>query len=603
MSLSGSPGSDSAAEPREPAEPAAVGAPEPAARTGATALMPRPIRHLARRVAAGWRTVRTRLVELAHRLIHWWRISLQFRVVTTTMLLGLVVMVLLQTFLYQRLAAGLVDGRIASAREDAAHRARDMQARLDATDKIDAESIRVFTLDLIRQQESQTPDQAREVILTRALDNTRGPERVPTMWTDVDASVIPMSLRQAVIADPTHQQVQIVTIPQGSGSVPAVFVGSQLTVPQAGQEELYFVFPLDRERGILSMMQRTFALGAIVLVVLIGLIAYVVTRLVVDPVREAAEVAERLSSGRLNERMRVKGEDDLAKLASSFNDMADGLQTQIRQLEDLSRVQQRFVSDVSHELRTPLTTIRMAADVIYDARPDFAAPVARSTELLHGQVGRFEELLAELLEISRFDAGGAVLETDRVDLRDIVDRVLAGASPLIETKGSEVVVVGADEPQLCEMDPRRVERIVRNLLVNALEHADGQPVHIELGGNAEAVGVAVRDYGVGLEPGQAAMVFNRFWRADPARKRTTGGTGLGLAISLEDAKLHHGWLQAWGRPGAGARFRLTLPRVVGQPIVRAPLPLSEMSDDTEARADTPAAGPSARPFEPREPSR
>ncbi len=537
---------------------------------------------LRRSARRGARRARAWLLLVVRRIVRLWRVSLQFRVVSTTMLLGLIVTVLLQAFLYQRISAGLVEGRINTAREDAAYRAREMQTKLDATDKLDVESIRQFTFDLIRQQESQTPDQTRELILTRAIDNTRGPERVPTMWTDVDATVIPTELRQAIAADPAHQHVQIVSIPRGDGRVAAILVGSQILVPEAGHQELYFVFPLDREQSIMTMVLRTFVLGALALVVLVGLIAYIVTRLVVDPVREAAEVAGRLSSGRLNERMRAKGQDDLATLARAFNEMADSLQTQIRQLEDLSRVQQRFVSDVSHELRTPLTTIRMAAEVIHDSRGDFTAPVARSTELLHSEVERFEELLSELLEISRFDAGGAVLDIEEVDLRAVVDRVVEAAAPLAASKGVEVSILGADRAYPCDMDPRRVERILRNLVVNAIEHAEGRPVHVELGANRWAVGVAVRDFGVGLQPGQAALVFNRFWRADPSRNRTTGGTGLGLAIALEDARLHQGWLQAWGRPGAGSRFRLTLPRHAGVPIVRAPLRLSEeAADETE----------------------
>ncbi len=537
------------------------------------------------RVMRRWvRRVRIWVLVATRRLVRLWRVSLQFRVVSTTMLLGLIVMVLLQTFLYQRISDGLIEVRIQTAREDAAYRASEMQARLDATDQLDPESIRQFTFDLIRQQESQAPDQTRELILTRAVDNTRGPERVPTMWTQWDAAVVPPELRQAIAADPSHQHIQLVRVPRGDEQVPAILVGSQILVPQAGHQELYFVFPLDREAEVMTMMVRTFALGALVLVVLVGLIAYVVTRLVVDPVREAAEVAGRLSSGRLNERMRAKGEDDLATLARSFNDMADSLQTQIRQLEDLSRVQQRFVSDVSHELRTPLTTIRMAAEVIHDARGDFSAPVARSTELLLAEVDRFDELLGELLEISRFDAGGAVLDIEEVDMRAVVDRVVASSAQLAASKGVSVEVIGAERAYPCDMDPRRVERILRNLLVNALEHAEGKPVHIELAGNRDAVGVAVRDYGVGLQPGQAALIFNRFWRADPSRNRTTGGTGLGLAIALEDARLHRGWLQVWGTPGGGCRFRLTLPRHADVRIGRAPLPLGEEHEDHAARS-------------------
>ena len=126
---------------------------------------------------------------------------------------------------------------------------------------------------------------------------------------------------------------------------------------------------------------------------------------------------------------------------------------------------------------------------------------------------------------------------------------------------------------MVEADVRRVERIVRNLLTNAIDHAEGSEVTVRLASDGEATALTVRDHGIGLQPGQSAMVFNRFWRADPARARATGGTGLGLAIALEDARLHGGWLQAWGTPGGGAQFRLTLPRRAGDPLTHSPLPL------------------------------
>jgi two-component system sensor histidine kinase MtrB len=288
----------------------------------------------------------------------------------------------------------------------------------------------------------------------------------------------------------------------------------------------------------------------------------------------AAEISERLADGRLDERMKVSGTDDIARLGESFNRMGAALQTQIRQLEELSRVQRRFVSDVSHELRTPLTTVRMAADLLYESRDDFGDPAAeRSAELLQNQLDRFESLLADLLEISRFDAGAAILDAEPADLREVVGRVIEAAEPLARTKGSAVVVRGADEPVVAEVDPRRIERVLRNLVVNALEHGEGNGIEVILAAGDGAVAVAVRDHGIGLKPGEASRVFNRFWRADPARARTTGGTGLGLSIALEDAALHGGWLHAWGEPGGGSQFRLTVPRNAGGEIQRSPIPL------------------------------
>ena len=274
--------------------------------------------------------------------------------------------------------------------------------------------------------------------------------------------------------------------------------------------------------------------------------------------------------------MHVRGDDDIARLGTSFNQMAASLQRQIRQLEELSRVQRRFVSDVSHELRTPLTTVRMASDVLHDARDRFDAPTARAAELLQNELDRFELLLSDLLEISRFDAGAAALDLEDVNLVDLAHRVVDATRPLADRRGIHVVVRAdgaGGRPCVAEIDVRRVERIVRNLVTNAIDYADSADVVVLVAANDHATALAVRDHGVGLKPGEAAMVFNRFWRADPARARTSGGTGLGLSISLEDAHLHGGWLQAWGEPGRGAQFRLTLPRLAGERIETSPLPL------------------------------
>jgi two-component system sensor histidine kinase MtrB len=271
--------------------------------------------------------------------------------------------------------------------------------------------------------------------------------------------------------------------------------------------------------------------------------------------------------------MQVRGDDDIARLGTSFNQMAASLQKQIRQLEELSRVQRRFVSDVSHELRTPLTTVRMAGDVLYDARERFDPVTGRAAELLQKELDRFELLLTDLLEISRFDAGAAVLDLEDVNLVDLAHRVADSTMPLAERRGVRIVVRDPGRPCVAEVDVRRVERIVRNLVSNAIDHAEGSDIEILVGADEHAAALAVRDHGVGLSEGQAQMVFNRFWRADPARARSTGGTGLGLAISREDANLHGGWLQAWGEPGSGAQFRLTLPRRAGDPVTSSPLPL------------------------------
>ena len=333
------------------------------------------------------------------------------------------------------------------------------------------------------------------------------------------------------------------------------------------------MYSTQSEQRTLDLVQSSSAFAGIILVILLAFIIGFVTRLVLKPVRIAADVAERLAAGRLEERMRVRGEDELARLATAFNSMAGNIKQQIRQLEALSRIQRRFVADVSHELRTPLTTIRMASDLIYENKDELDPATSRSAELLTEQLDRFEELFTELLEISRFDSGQAILDAEGVDLRMLAERVINAAAPLAQAKGSVVSFNQPDQPCLADMDAVRIERVIRNLVVNAIEHGDGKPIVVTIGADDQAVAVSVRDHGVGLRPGEASLVFNRFWRSDPSRARTIGGSGLGLSIALEDARLHGGWLEAWGQPARGAVFRLTLPRKVGTVLQGSPVEL------------------------------
>jgi two-component system, OmpR family, sensor histidine kinase MtrB len=505
-------------------------------------------------------------------LLHVWRRSLQLRVVTATILLGVIVVTSLGTYLYYRISDGLVQDRVRATRAEAARAINDAQASFQAVSEFTPGALNSTASDVVQQLASV--EDRRDVILLRQRDQ-KGEAKVSDLSSGQVTKAIPDDLRKAVELNPKQQQWRFVSLRyEGRAeSVPGVAIGSIVQIPTAGPYEIYFVFSLEREAATAALVRRTFLLGGLVLVLLVGAVAYVVTRQVVSPVRRAVIVAERLSSGRLNERMTSKGEDDIARLSASFNTMAASLQDQIRRLEDLSRVQQRFVSDVSHELRTPMTTIRMAGEILHDSRHDFTPSVARSAELLQTQLDRFESLLADLLEISRFDAGAAALDLEPVDLRDIVSRAVESSLPLAERRGTRVRIEGTDRPQIATVDPRRVERIMVNLVVNAIEHGEGKPVTVRLASNDEAVAVAVEDRGVGLREGETELVFNRFWRADPARARTSGGTGLGLAIALEDARLHGGWLQAWGRPGKGSVFRLTLPREVGQTVSSSPIPL------------------------------
>ena len=399
-----------------------------------------------------------------------------------------------------------------------------------------------------------------------------------------DQPPVPQALSDTVRQGYLALQYAQVVPPGKQNATTALIVGQLVTAPSASFE-LYYLFPLTAEIQTIDLVQRTVLIAGIGLMLLIAVIAVLVTRQAVGPVRTVSQTARRLSEGDLTQRVPVQGTDELAVLAASFNDMASSLQRQFRRLEELSRLQRRFTSDVSHELRTPLTTVRMAAEIIYSHREEFPAELARSSELMYEELNRFEALLGDLLEISRYDAGVARLELDTVDLRSIVDASVVGTRHLAAQKKCQVIVHGAPSPVLAEVDPRRVERILRNLIANAIDHAEHKPVRIRMAADEDTVAVTVRDYGVGLRPGEEKLVFSRFWRSDPSRVRRSGGTGLGLAISVEDARLHQGRLEAWGEPGNGACFRLTLPLVRGHKVTTSPLPMKPIAPD---RKDRPA---------------
>ncbi len=548
------------------------------------------VREHARRA---WRLASGPVVRLVAR----WRSSLQIRVVTSALVIGMVAVLGMGAYLSDWIRDGLYEQRREQLLEESARGAAQAQATFENSTATEGPEIDALFSEVVKSLQSSSGG-SRDVFLLRApgdvatrpvLDRSTAPEL---------RALVSSSLRKAVRADDKQYSVPV-GLPRADGGVdPGLVVGSTVYVPVAGPYELYFMYSLAPEQATLSFVQRVLGIAAVGLVAMLGAITWLVTRQAVQPVRAAARVAERLTDGHLAERMTVRGKDEMATLARSFNEMAESLQLQIRRMEEMSRLQRRFVSDVSHELRTPLTTIRIAAEVLHEARGALDPAAARSAEVLSGQLDRFEALLADLLEMSRFDAGAAMLDAERRDVRDVVVRAVDQASALGGRRGVWLDVELSDRPAVADIDPRRVERILRNLLVNAIEHAEGSPVQVRVGADQRAVAVVVRDRGIGMTPEEAEHVFDRFWRADPARARTTGGTGLGLAISLEDAHLHGGWLEVWARPGRGASFRLTLPRRAGITLAHSPLPLvpdDPVVPDTAVAVRGHAADPAAVP--------
>jgi two-component system, OmpR family, sensor histidine kinase MtrB len=495
--------------------------------------------------------------------VNWWWRSLPLRVVLTVFLASVLVLVLGGFLLMQQATIGVLDGKKETAKNEARQAVNTAQEQLYAADLTAEVNVDKLLLDLATGFASRA-EQYEVIIIAHGQTITAGNAAVTS---------IPDKLRQQVEgSDKLLMTSTEINYRDRRASVPGLVAGATLTVLGTGRYQIYLMFPLTQEIATLAVLRYAVVTTGAILVILLTFIAALVSRQVVTPVRAARRAAESLASGNLRDRMKVRGQDDLARLGTSMNYMASELEKQINTLEELSAVQQRFVSDVSHELRTPLTTVRMAAEVLYEARDDFDPVAARSAELLQNELDRFDALLSDLLEISRFDAGVAQLSVEEVDLRDLVYRVVEANERLAETYQTEIAVHESGEAK-AEVDTRRIERILRNLLINAIEHSEGHPIDILIETDDAAVAVAVRDHGVGFEASQARQVFHRFWRGDAARARTVGGTGLGLAIAMEDANLHGGWLTAWGRPAMGAQFRLTLPKNVGAILETSPLPL------------------------------
>jgi two-component system sensor histidine kinase MtrB len=501
-----------------------------------------------------------------------WRRSLQLRVVVSTLALSSAVVFVLGMVLQSQITDQMLNSKQLAATAQIRASVTAVQHQLvGVSPGPDSLGTRFnAALNTLTSSGSATVDGSSAGAFEPILADARSLDSAGNVVSTADYGDIPDDLKRFVLNDEIASRIHTVT----RDGVPTTMLMVGAQVPSASHPiQLYELFPLTAEQHTTEVVQNTLIVGGIVLLLLLAGITNLVTRQVVRPVRQAAEVAERFADGKLDDRMPVVGEDDVARLAESYNEMAESIQAQIRQLEEFGLLQRRFTSDVSHELRTPLTTVRMAADVLHASREQFPAGLARSTELLVDELDRFEALLGDLLEISRLDAGVDELTADLVDVRGIVERAVAAVGPVALSSGTPVEMYMPAVEVPAEVDSRRVERVLRNLLNNAVDHGEGLPVRVRVAADENAVAIVVRDFGVGLRDGEAELVFNRFWRADPSRNRRTGGTGLGLAISVEDARLHGGWLEAWGELGEGACFRLTLPRRPGFELTDSPLPL------------------------------
>ena len=503
--------------------------------------------------------------------------SLASKVIVSTVLLSLAVVWLTGSALYSQLSDGVKQVNLETSLAEARSSFFNAQYQFLLVNGASSSIITKTVQEVIIASTAVSLSQDRKsLFLSRFGPTFIGASKAlavdySTATDDIDVSSFPTDLRKRVQNSDLVEYEYAKVRYKNREDANVLIAGRRIAIPESGNYEMYLVYSLTNQNTTLSLIKTSLLLTGLALLFLIGLITWLVVRQVVKPVREASRIAHQFTDGDFSQRMKVESSDEIATLGTAFNEMALSLESQISRLENLSRVQQRFVSDVSHELRTPLTTLRMASEVIYSHRQSFDPTIARSSELLIAQLDRFEKLLEDLLEISRFDAEVAVLEPVEFDLVRLIERCI---EDVLANENDHKISINIDhetEQVMIKADLRRVERIMRNLLSNALDHADDKPIDVSIVSTRTEVAVGVRDYGAGIEPSALSRVFDRFWRADPSRARVRGGTGLGLSIALEDARLHNGELDAWGAPGFGAHFVLTLPRIAGQQIDGRPI--------------------------------
>lgn len=495
--------------------------------------------------------------------------SLSTRISATVAAVLIIMFALLIFWASTTLRTNLFETRKDAVVEDAAVRFSQAQSAFSQSTAVTSDQLQEVASQVLNSiRESAAGAGAVTVMLLRS------PESSSTFRINeyVSADVLPViseDLRSRLSFDSGYWQS--VSYIDGGASQPGLLAGALVDLPLAGPYELFILYSLQTEQSAVYTVTRILTVGVIpILAIMAGVTFFLVYRML-RPVRAASLAATRLAQGDLESRVQAEGHDEMATLGRAFNDMAQSLQRQINDYDTLSKLQQSFVSDVSHELRTPMTTIRMAEDIIYEDRDALPAASRRSAELLHSEAARFEEMLADLLEISRYDARSAKLEGEPTDLYALVSKVIDANKELADHMGVEVKLGPRPERASAAVDPKRIERVVRNLLLNAYEYSEGKPVEVTVKSSDSSVAFRVRDHGTGMSRETVKRVFDRFYRANPSRTRTTGGTGLGLAISKEDVSLHNGVFNVWGEPGKGASFVVTLPREAASAVTEFPL--------------------------------
>ena len=375
-----------------------------------------------------------------HRL---WVHSLQFRSVTSAGIMMLIAFIAVGTSLSNQIATSLFENKKNQALEETSKGFETVQRVLDPISAREDSEVRRTVKHNLTVLDAGGDTQRRWVLVSLDQQSKKG--FIPEQSSDnapLDASVIPTDFKDTVRDSPgVFWEKTTLSEPGKSNGepYPALIIGTSVSIPQNPNYGLFMVYDLSESESTIMYINVVLSTGFTVLLILVLSIVWFVTRLVVRPITSTAITAEKLAAGDLNRRVNIRGKHQAARLGISFNKMADSLQEQITQLERLSTLQQRFVSDVSHELRTPLSTVRLSSELLYDSRDTLNPVQSRSVELMHNQVDRFQALLSDLLEISRFDAGSAVLNIDAEDFMSVLNDVLVEVIPHLERTGTRLI--------------------------------------------------------------------------------------------------------------------------------------------------------------------
>ena len=443
-----------------------------------------------------------------------WKRSLRLRTMAISGVIAIVMVAAMGALVIDRISSDLYSSRRNQALQDSARATLAAQRLMDASDTSDSSALNALVASVGSTVQGASASQL--IYVHRQPGQPHSTVAPDDFYTAEQlVGLVSSELSEALRGGDAPQYWQAVSLVDGNGMPePGILVASTLTFPAgAGNYELYIGYSMTETEQSLKFISRALIIMALALLLLLAVLVWVISNLVFRPIRAAASASRRLAAGDEHARIPLQGDRHFDELSENFNHMADTLQARIDELDTLSTMQQRFVSDVSHELRTPVTTIRLANEVLKSHTPDDGSAQSRAVEVMGDQLDRFEALLADLLEISRYDAVPVTLETEPCNLVRLTEEVVAGLRPLSPSM-IEVRPFGGFAP--IDVDARRIRRIISNLVGNAIEHGEGKPIVVTIDSNAAAIAIGVRDWGVGMKTEDTSRVFDRFWRADPS---------------------------------------------------------------------------------------